>query len=414
MLLLVLSTIVSLGPAAPVDNLQARIHSLREAGGGTLQLTAGMHVLRKPLDLRGLRGVRLVGEGPATRLVFVLSAEQQDSPLVDLTGSRDCEISDLQINVKGEVVPRVGLLLARATQDKSAGRHRFDNLIVKCNCRLANVVSLGSEVNTYTHCSFVNSEPGGANFLTGVENTRSVRSPFGVVAGGSNLCQYFYNTTFATYARSGREVNIVVESGTGYFYVHGGSMSNKSQDHSRRGGGGLAGVQLGGPSARACYHVHFTGMEAETHGTINAIQVLGRVYGLRLVGNLFQSLESVIHITGVLEDSVVEQNTLDGGLAQYDWKDGPKRAVVTVKNGDLRRCNLDLRWRRLSILERDKSARDLGKRPEIAFQFVADVRGKEAVDNDIRVRSHSGCYFSDEEMRSRNRIIVPASAGGTD
>lgn len=406
---LLLSVSMMLAPVAPGDDIQARILAVRDAGGGTIRLAAGMHVIRRPLNLRELNGVRLVGEGPATRLVFVLTAKHRDAPLIDLTGSRDCEISNLQINVKGDIIPRVGLLLARLNENQSAGRHRFDNLNIKCNCKLANIVSLGSEVNTYTHCTFVNSEPGGANFLTGVENTHGVRSPFGVVNGGSNLCQYFYNTVFATYARAGREVNIVVESGTGYFYVHGGSMSNKSQDRSKRDKGGIAGIQLGGPSARPCYHIHFTGLEAETYGTINAIQVLGPVYGLRLVGNLFQSLESVIYITGVLEDSVIEQNTLDGGLAQYDWKDGPKRAVVTVNNGDMRRCDLDLRWKRLSILEKDKSSRDRGRRPEIAFQFTTDVPGKEAVDNDIRVRSQDSCYFGDKSMRDLNNIILPKS-----
>jgi hypothetical protein len=361
----------SLGQAR---DIQKAIDEL-PAAGGTLELLSGRYVQRAPLNLREKRNVRLVGAGPATELFFELAPRYAGMPLIDLTGAQRCELSYLKITGTGPIKPSVALLLARSRQDgDSAGCHRFDSLIISIDCTIANVVSYGSEVNTWTHCCFYNSYRGGGNYITGRENHEGVRSPFGPVAGGSDVCHTFDNCIWGAYGRSGSEVNIKIHQRTGWFLVRGGFMSNKSFDRHQPDQGGRAGLQIGGPSPGVkCEQIVLDGLEAETYGARHAIEITGPTFGLTVRNCLLQSLESAIHVGAQLEDSVFQQNTLDAGMALYDWP-SDSRAQVTVAAtcaGNV----FDLRWRRLGRLARDKAAGDESIRPERALI----VRGDKSV-----------------------------------
>ena len=345
-----------------------------------------------------------MGEGIGTELAFVVGANQ--SLLIDMTGASVCELSQMRITSRINIAD-IGLLLARNASLDSAGEHQFDGLRWEAPAKIANVVSLGSEVNTYTHCSFLNAAPGGQNLITSRFNTLQVISPYGASFGGSNLCQQYINCVWGVYARTGREINISIQSGTGYFQIIGGSMSNKSLDRKNPNAGGLAGIQIGGPdNDYPCEQIIFTYLEAETHGTKNAIQILGYVRGLRVQNCLFQSCESAIRITGKLEDSIIEQNSLQAGMATYDWRTDPKRALIVVKNASVSTSKFDLRWRRLGVLNEDKSTRDSGNRPDIALCVSCDKPEDGFYENEVIVRNKKDIWFSETTNTSNNQIRV--------
>ena len=57
--------------------------------------------------------------------------------------------------------------------------------------------------------------------------------------------------------------------------------------------------------------------------------------------------------------------------------------------GTVRSSKLDLRWRWLGLLARDQSRRDLGHRPAIALQVLADGPGCEFSENEIILQSRA-------------------------
>jgi len=353
-----------------MSELQDALSALPE-GGGTVRVPAGTHVINAPLNLRGRRHVRLIGEGSASVLTFKVGADLAGKPLIDMVGAQRCELSHLQVLAHGEHRPSVGLLLGRERQDgPSAGLHRFEDLTIAAQCGVANVAAYGSEVNTWTHCAFSNTFPGGGNYVTGRRNHEELASPFGAVAGGSNVDTTFVNCVWGVYGRTGTEVNIRVHPQTGWFLVRGGCMSNKTADRTRKDAGGLAGIRIGGAlTDGACQQVVLDGLQAETFGARHCLEVTGLTIGLRVQNCMMQALESSIHVGGQLEDSVITQNTLDAGLALYDWSPG-RRGLVTV--GATSTGNVyDLRWARLCRLARDYKG-DVGGRAAHALTGTGD------------------------------------------
>lgn len=382
-------------------NLQEALQALPPSGG-TLQLRAQRYLLRTPLNLRERRHVRLVGAGPATELVFQLDPEHAGAPLIDLTGSQRCELSHMTITSTGPIKPAVALILARTRQDgESAGWHRFESLVISVECTLANVVAYGSEVNTWTHCAFFNSYPGGGNYITGRENHERVRSPFGPVAGGSNVDHTFVNCIWGVYGRTGQEVNVRIHQRTGWFLVRGGSMSNKTPDRSVNDKGGRAGFLIGGPAAHRCEQVVLDGLQAETFGARHAIEVTGLTFALTVRNCMLQALESSIHVGGHLEDSLFTQNTLDAGMALYDW--APQRRALVTVSATCQGNVFDLRWRRLGRLARDKAAADESVRPERALVVTGD-RSVVFSYNDIQVQTADDFWIDPEVTASHNDV----------
>lgn len=352
------------------QSVQQRINDL-PATGGAVYFPAGTYRMDFPLNLRDRKKVMIHGDGPATVLLFVLPKAHKGMPLVDMTGARSCTFRDLIIQTGGPNHPSCALLLARSDPNNSAETHRFDRIGIRANCTVANVVNFGSEVNVWTACTFWNASPGGGNYLTGDTPVDSISSPFGGIKGGSDVVHNFFGCTFNVYGRTGTEVNVTLNRGSGYVYFYGGSMTSKARDKADPATGALATFVIGGGKGkRAVYHVHIDGMEGETWGTKNAVQIIGPTYGLSIRRSLFQSLESVIQITGELEDSVVQQNTLDGGLAHYDWVGLPIRSVVSVVDTPVRTSRFNLGYKRLSILDRDKTPQDAGKRPVVAMSVT--------------------------------------------
>src|SRR5690606_20942231 len=58
-----------------------------EVPGGEIRLRRGTYVVRRPIDCRGIWGIRIVGEGRATRIVPRFSPADSHKPLFDCTGA---------------------------------------------------------------------------------------------------------------------------------------------------------------------------------------------------------------------------------------------------------------------------------------------------------------------------------------
>jgi len=274
------------------QSVQQRIDDL-PATGGAVYLASGTYRMDFPLNLRGRQQVMIRGDGPCTVLLFVYPEAHKGFPLIDMTGARSCTLRDLSIRTGGPNYPSCALLLARIDPNKSSEAHRFDRLTIRANCTVANVVNFGSEVNTWTSCTFWNAAAGGGNYLTGRNVSHGITSPFGPLQGGSNVVHNFFGCTFNVYGRTGTEVNVTLNRGSGYVYFYGGSMTSKARDRADPATGGLAAFVIGGGEGKKpVYHVHVDGMEAETWGTRNAIRIVGPTYGLTVRDSLFQSLES--------------------------------------------------------------------------------------------------------------------------
>jgi hypothetical protein len=345
------------------ESLQEMIDTL-PSGGGTIALDNSIHYVHGPLNMRGRAGVRIIGEGYGTEIASILD---DDAPLfVDFTGSHHCGIEMARVWNKG-AAPRVGMVLARRNDDASAGHHVFRGLRWEGAATLANVASLGSEINTWDDCEFLNNIPGGLNFLTGRTNRREVASPFGEVCGGSNLVQRLTNCSMGMYQPGG--INLAIEAGTGQFHFHGGNLSNKTERRDLPGDPLQAAFVIGrGDPNYPCEQIHIDAVNGETYGCNNSLQVLGRVRGLRLTGTLLESREAaiVVNESGALADSLIEQNTLHAGMAHYEWSDRPGRALMRI-DGEMTDTKVDLSSRWLGLLAEDQSPYDEGHRPEYAL-----------------------------------------------
>ena len=396
-----LTAIVAAAPVSAANEALTSALAQLPKSGGTVQLDAGVYPLHAPLNLRGRAATRIVGAGAGTVLQFELPPECAGQPLIDLTGARRCELSQLTITVRGRTRPNVALILARDKRDgDSAGLHRFESLVIAATCDVANVVCFGSEVNTWTHCTFQNSVAGGGNFVSGRDNWLNVSSPFGPVAGGSNVCQEFIGCYFGVYGRSGREVNITLGSGTGHYAFRGGTVSNKCAVRTDRLTGGRAGFLIGGPGPRAVTQIVLDNVQAETWGAKHTIEVRGLTFGLAVRNCMLQALESSIHIGGQMEDSRFELNTLDAGFAEYDW--GRRTGALVTVDAICIGNHFDLAPARLGRLARDATATFDRGWPTHALRV-----GKQGhlAHNEIRLRKADDLHLAGGKQRD-NRITL--------
>ncbi len=329
------------------------------AHGGTLHVPSGLHIIETPISLRGREGVRLVGDGLSSRLVFLLGpdfADVEGLALFDLTGANDCEISQLSIYVarQTEVAPASAVLLARESQNsRSAMQHRFERLSISGRYTTANVVNYGSELSRWDGCKFLNDAPGGGNYVTGRWPAESLKS----IGGGSNLDHLFTGCAFGVYGRTGSEVNVTVGSGTGWLKVCGGCMSNKVGDAG--GQGGRAGFQIGGSQSRAVEQVSIDGLQAETTGATHCIETVGLTVGLSVCNSQLCAVDSPICFNGHTEDSRLSHNTM------VSENGAPYVSVRDTFVGNL----VDLKWKQLARLDRDKPGRGL---PQHALEVRSD------------------------------------------
>ena len=372
--------------------LQEQINALPSGGGTILLDNTKIHYVHGPLNIRGRSGVRIIGQGYGTQIASIL--DDGADLFIDLTGSHHCGLSHLRTWNKG-AAPRVGMVLARLPDGKSANFHLFDSLRME-GATLANVVNFSSENDIWTHCELMNAEPGGMNIITGRENDLGIESPFGEVAGGSCLCHQFIGCRFGVYGHTGTEVNIVLQSGTGDMRILGGTLSNQreNKDKTQPSQAYAAAIQIGAGDFRyPCRRIVVDGLECESHGVNHAVQIVGPVRGLALTGmTLLQSLESAIRVwnTGQLLDSRIESCDLQAGMAQYDWKGEPARALMQV-DGEMTDCRIDLRSRYLGLLMEDRSPNDKGERPDVA----------------LAVSHGSVCEGNEVTIRSREHIMAP-------
>lgn len=97
---------------APGESLQEAVEGLKKLGGGTLVLCPGTYELAEPLKLDGVRSLRVVGAGRASRIV------PRNGGIV-VTRSRDIVLSDFAIETEGDMP---GVIFASANQNCLAQR----------------------------------------------------------------------------------------------------------------------------------------------------------------------------------------------------------------------------------------------------------------------------------------------------
>lgn len=81
---------------APGESLQEAVEGLKKLGGGTLVLCPGTYELDEPLRLDGVRSLRIVGSGRASRIV------PRNGGIV-VTRSRDVVLSDFAVESDGDM-----------------------------------------------------------------------------------------------------------------------------------------------------------------------------------------------------------------------------------------------------------------------------------------------------------------------
>jgi len=171
--------------ATDYPNINAAIAAL-PAGGGTVYLPAGRYSVKETIDLTGRNTVprtektphgyafvRLTGEGRATRLI----AQTSGQPVIDLTDSSHCEVSELWISGQsGPKAPDVGILCARGVGLGSAGYHSFYRVMFDGHFSKACVYQISSEVNRWVDCYFLGTAPYGVYISP--RNNLGVKSPY--------------------------------------------------------------------------------------------------------------------------------------------------------------------------------------------------------------------------------------------
>jgi hypothetical protein len=295
--------------------LQTAIDQIPERGG-KIEIPSGYNWIDEPVHLRG-KTISFIGEGRCSRL---LVRHNIGGPVLDATGSHNCTFRDFGIFNDGQAgVARSAMLLSRQDHETGAGLHLFDNLWLEGYWREAAVVSTGSECNTYSHCRFINSQPGAAAFIL-------QHDPFGSEigqreTGGSNWSHNFFDCDWVNWGRTGGEKGLWLRSSTMQLNLWGGCFSVRGA-----GPGKIAGIVIGDPQQPAAKYVnlHFAGIDFETEECANTILVQGQA---DVVGLVVASCDLRAAGLGVKVESGVKMK----GLILRDNRDAlTQQAAVTA------------------------------------------------------------------------------------
>lgn len=141
-------------------DFEAELKKAKEAWGppnawgfiaaGEIKIPRGHWPIRNSVNLRGLAGLTLTGEGQQSILYLVDGAKVQ--MVLDLTGAIGCKLQNFTLRANaGE-----GIRLARRKDAASSGFHRFDSLTIEGFYAHTALACYASECNTWTHCRFYN------------------------------------------------------------------------------------------------------------------------------------------------------------------------------------------------------------------------------------------------------------------
>ena len=206
--------------ATDYPSIQAAIDSL-PAAGGTVYIPEGRYALDQALDLtrrnyhvllreedkqagrkpRTNSYVHLLGAGNGT----ILEGRMKNGPVIDLTDSSFCTLSQLQIRSQ---TAQCGILLARPHPKNrkgvllSCGWHTFYNVNIGGSYSVAAVYNQASEVDRWYGCQFSNMHPDAHCFVFTYRNFAGLVSPYAgeLCDVGSNSDQRFNGCLFAHHA----------------------------------------------------------------------------------------------------------------------------------------------------------------------------------------------------------------------
>lgn len=182
--------------ATDFPSIQAAIDSLPDTGG-TVYIPEGRYVLDKALDFtrrnyhvllreeekkNGIRSrtnqyVHLMGAGNGT----ILEGRMKEGPVIDMTDSSFCSISQLQIQSR---TAQCGILLARPHPKNrkntllSCGWHTFYSVNINGSYSVAAVYNQASEVDRWYGCQFGNTHPDAYVFVFSYRNFAGIVSPY--------------------------------------------------------------------------------------------------------------------------------------------------------------------------------------------------------------------------------------------
>lgn len=263
-------------------------------------LDARTYRLTKPIDMRNTRGVRFVGEGWATRIVF--ETPRGEGTLIDMTGSDRCGWEDVFVSVPAEHRPDCVFLLARETQDgDSSGNHLLKNVEIDGHAAYG-VAEIGSEVNVIDRCIIRLHNDGACCWATSRFNEFGLTSSLGKLGGGSNVAHHIRDCLFGIYGAGGSVVRIGGE--TAWIQIDRGSWSAKR--------GARAAFEFAAANG-AIHNVRIRDVQCESWGARNAVWTYGRhrIHDSTITGCWLPAQQESFHFEARVSDSDFRGNRLN-------------------------------------------------------------------------------------------------------
>lgn len=297
---------------------------------GEVVIPSGFHQITSPVDLRNLIGLHLRGASP--NAVLWADFPNAESVILDMTGSFACRITSVRISGRAGI----GLLLARSTNNASAGTHRFDGLKIDGRFARAAMVNICSEVNVWTACTFENHTASPAIKICN-------RSPWSDLNVGSSTMQNesYFGCNFNNYAPDASamvfDIDNNAEAILSDITFAGGNVS-----------------LLNGANAAAmriridahCQQITIREMRWETGDARNSIYIqtpsdrLVNMNGLRILGGSMYQREAMVwapygqivwcNFDGVFTNSTALADWGVGGIRPYVWVKHSFQSRVTL------------------------------------------------------------------------------------
>lgn len=134
--------------------------ALSAATNTTIQMEKGNYTFNAPLNITNKTNVKIIGAGKSTTTITFSGdgSGTADKPMVDMSGSTYCGLSELTIvyNVGASNNASCGLLIGRPNSNAFSGGHEFHNLNIEGYFKIAALVNVGSDKNRWYSCKFQN------------------------------------------------------------------------------------------------------------------------------------------------------------------------------------------------------------------------------------------------------------------